>query len=48
MKAYGMQDVQRLLGQAGKSADFNTVLKAVLHSDYSDLQQELTDYIFRQ
>ena len=41
MNTYGMQDIQRLLGQAGKSADFGTVLKAVLHSDYSGLQAGL-------
>jgi hypothetical protein len=48
MNTYGIQDIQRLLGQAGKSADFDTVLKAVLHSDYSGLQQELANYISRQ
>jgi tetratricopeptide (TPR) repeat protein len=48
VKSYGMHDIQRLLGEAGRSADFGAVLKAVLHSDYSDLQQELADYISRQ
>ncbi len=48
MKTYGEQDIQRLLDQAGKSPDFNTTLKSVIRSDYSDLQKELTNYLARQ
>ena len=47
MKTYGVQDIQRLLDQAGKPPDFNTTLKSVLRADYSDLQKELTSYLAR-
>ena len=48
MKNYGVQDIQRLLDQTGKSPDFNTALNTVLRSDYSDIQKELTTYLAGQ
>lgn len=45
IKTYGMRDIQRLLDQAGKSTDFNGVLKSVLRSDYLELQKEIADYV---
>jgi tetratricopeptide (TPR) repeat protein len=42
---YGMSDLQRILQELGRGSSTETALRAVLHSGYGDLENELTKYL---
>jgi Peptidase MA superfamily len=42
---YGMSDLQRILQELGRGSSTETALRAILHSGYGDLENELTKYL---
>jgi Peptidase MA superfamily/Tetratricopeptide repeat len=44
-EAYGMSDLQRILGRLGQGSSTESALRAILHSDYGDLETQVAKYL---
>lgn len=44
-ETYGMSDLQRILEQLGQGSSLEAALRAIVHSDYGDLETELGKYL---
>jgi tetratricopeptide (TPR) repeat protein len=44
-EAYGMSDLQRILERLGQGSSTESALRAILHSDYGDLETQVAKYL---
>ena len=44
----GMSDLQRILEKLGEGSSLEAALRAVLHSDYRELEQEIAEYLLKK
>ena len=47
-ETFGMSDLQRILEKLGQGSSVEAALRAVLHCDYRELDQEVTEYLVKK
>ena len=45
IQTYGMSDVQRILQRLGEGSSTEAALRATIHSDYAQLEAEVSKYL---